>query len=471
MKSKQKVSIFEIVLYTLTGLFLFILLISHIYNDILATTRHGINFWTILGQGNLLDFYELNQCPPGNFYYTTVQRCSYNILVYLVFAIWNFPLFLLERFAGVDVMNSIFCLIYAKMLVVGAAGFTVVIMKQILKSLQIPENKHRLLLYIYGTSSLLISIIFITAQYDILSLIFQLLGVHAFLEKKDRQFVIWFGIAFCFKFFALILFLPLLLLRHKKILPWIKNGICVILPWILTKLPFTLHTTLVSGTAGTSIKGELMAVDMLSTMLFSSNVGSYINVLVISYLFLLVWCYLRKQDTEKTPLDAVWSCFLAYALFFGLSNPFPYWPILMAPFFMLVIAIAPGHLYFNLMLEAIGLAAYVFGSMIRVDWCYFGSTLKPMVWPVILEGTRFDGNFYSSLIYKILLLLNQTDILAVLSAIFLAAVCALAYISYPRNGLAAMHRWNSEPDCRDVLAIRFGLNAALCLLPILAQFI
>lgn len=473
MKLKQKFSAYEIALYTLTAILLFVLLISHTYNDILATTRHSINFWSILGQGKLLAFYELNCCPPGNNFYTTFQVCSYNILVYLVFAVWNLPLFLLEHFTGLDVMNNIFCLIYSKMLVVTATGVTVVILKQILKNLHIPENKHRMLLYIYGSSSLLISVIFITAQYDVLSLIFQLLGVWAFLEKKDKQFVFWFGIGFCFKFFALIIFLPLLLLRHKRIWAWIKNGVCVLLPWVITKLPFTIYTMLAIGSTGTSAKGESMAVSMSVSMLFTSNVGQYINILVMAYLFLLVWCYLRKQNERTNAPDTVWACFLAYAMFFGLTNTYPYWPILMAPFFMLIIAISPGRLYINLILEAIGLAVHVLRCMIRINWCYFGHTLKPMVWPMILEGTRFGNNvnFDNSLIFKVITLLNRTDVHAVLATIFLAAVCSLAYISYPGNTLIDMHSWNEESDCRDVLTIRFCLNAVLCLLPILALFI
>ena len=469
----KKISTYDTILYALTAILLFVLLISHTYNDILATTRHGINFWSILGQGKFLEFYELNYCPPGNNIYTTFQRCSYNILVYFVFAVWNLPLFLLERFAGMDVMNNIFCLIYSKMLVVTAAGITVVILKHILKSLQIPEDRHRLFLYIYGSSSLLISVVFITAQYDILSLVFQLLGVWAFIEKKDRQFVFWFAIGFCFKFFALIIFLPLLLLRHKKIWTWIKNGACVLFPWVITKLPFTLYTMLVSGGAGSSVKGEKMAATKSVSMLISSNVGEYINILVMMYLFLLVWCYLRKPDEKTIQIDTVWACFLAYAMFFGLTSTYPYWSILMAPFFTLVIAVSPGYLYLNLIIEAIALAAHVLRCMIRINWCYFGHTLKPMVWPMILEDTAFSGNFNfdGSLIFNIITFLDHVDVLAVLATIFLAAVCSLAYISYPKNSPADMCRWNNESACNDVLAIRLGLNAGICLLPILALFI
>ena len=49
-----------------TGLLAAVLLVSHTYNDIVITTRHGINFWNILLDGKLLDFYKVNVLPSGN---------------------------------------------------------------------------------------------------------------------------------------------------------------------------------------------------------------------------------------------------------------------------------------------------------------------------------------------------------------------------------------------------------------------
>ena len=43
-----------------TGLLAFVLLWSHTYNDIVVTTRHGINFWNILLDGQFLRFYNAN---------------------------------------------------------------------------------------------------------------------------------------------------------------------------------------------------------------------------------------------------------------------------------------------------------------------------------------------------------------------------------------------------------------------------
>ena len=130
MKRTRK---FEMVLWICTICLFLVLLVSHAYNDIIVTTRHGINFWDILLNGDFLAFYDRNVTASGNTVYSDVQGCAYNILVYIVFAIWNLPLYLMERFASVDVMNSIPCLAYAKLLPVAAVAITAVIVKKILE--------------------------------------------------------------------------------------------------------------------------------------------------------------------------------------------------------------------------------------------------------------------------------------------------------------------------------------------------
>ena len=250
-----------------TALVAFVLLWSHTYNDIVVTTRHGMNFWNILLNGQLLDFYKVNIIASGNAYYGAEQGCAYNILIYVVFAIWNLPLYLLERFAGVDVMNAVPCLVYSKLLVVAGLVATVFLLKKIMEDLDVHEAYRDFALYLYASCSVLVTIIFITGQYDILSLFFQLLGFRAFLKKKDTAFALWFGLAFCFKYFAAVIFLPLLVLRHKKVAGWIKCLLPLLIPLLLTKIGFFIYgffsrTVVDAGSGGDNMAGNFL-INML----------------------------------------------------------------------------------------------------------------------------------------------------------------------------------------------------------------
>ena len=56
----KKEKTFFSVLWTITIVLMVLLLFSHTYNDIVITTRHGINFWSILKNGDFFQFYQVN---------------------------------------------------------------------------------------------------------------------------------------------------------------------------------------------------------------------------------------------------------------------------------------------------------------------------------------------------------------------------------------------------------------------------
>lgn len=437
-----------------------VLLFSHTYNDILITTRHGINFWKILFSGDFLRFYQLNRDASGNEFYTVTQGCAYNILVYLAFALWNIPLALLEAFAGVDIMNNILCLVYMKLLPVTAMAVSALVLYRILALFPIPREKRMLMLYLYLTSALMISVVFIIAQYDIFSVLFQLLGVYAFLRGKDKQFVFWFGIAACFKYFALVAFVPLMLLRYKKVFSWLGMLAASLVPVIVTKLPFLLTPS--AGAA--SLKGEAMGLDMLTRML--SYTGKEMNLFVVVYFLILVWCVLREKG-ERTPYYAIWAGFASLAAFCGLLRLYPYWSILLAPYLVLAIAVAPERIYVNLFLETVGTAALVFWNMVRVDHCYFGSTMQSMLMGKLLGEANPSG----TMIHNGILILEKNPLtLPILNSFFIASMCALAFLTYPREGSCTEEKWRRQSGYTDMLAIRLAVTLVLCLMPIASLF-
>ena len=86
---------------------------AFIYNDILETSRCGVNLWHDLVEGKLRYFYARRTDMPA-VAYQRVVRASYEFPIYIIFAIWNFPLFLLEKFAHIDIFSSVLCLGWAK---------------------------------------------------------------------------------------------------------------------------------------------------------------------------------------------------------------------------------------------------------------------------------------------------------------------------------------------------------------------
>ncbi len=435
-----------------------LLLFSHAYNDILITSRHGINFWNILFDGDILHFFELNYVVSGNQHYNIIQGCAYNILYYVIFAVWNIPMALLSAFTNVDVMNNIVCIAYMKSLTVAAMLVSLLIVQKILILLNVDRDGQKLASFLYLTSSLMMSVVFIVCQYDLISVVFQLLGVQAFLEKKDKKFVLFFGIAFCLKYFSVLLFLPLLLLRHKRILSWITAAVGMLIPLALTSLPFVKSYDRLASELTDDLVGKLFSYS-----------GSGYSLFVVFYCFLLVWCFLQEED-ENFSRKAVWTGFVAYGLFCSLLDGYLYWTVMFAPFMVLMICLVPRYLYLNLLLETFGYACLVVGHMIHYRNFFFGDTMKSMIMSRIVSEQALD--YYGSWVYFIMGQLGMEEwVFPACNSVFLAAVAVMAFLGYPMRNHTGENMLQLNRDCREMIILRLLSACGICLLPILSLFI
>ena len=435
-----------------------LLLFSHAYNDILITARHGINFWNILFDGDILHFFELNYVVSGNNYYNIIQGCAYNILYYVIFAVWNIPMAVLNAFTDVDVMNNIICIAYMKSLTVAAMLTSVIILQKILLLLNGDRRDQKLVSFLYLTSSLMMAVVFIVCQYDLISVVFQLFGVQAFLEKKDKRFVLFFGIAFCLKYFSILLFMPLLLLRHKRIISWITAIIGMMIPWALTSLPFAKSYDRLATELTDDLVGKLFSYS-----------GSGYSLFVVFYCLLLVWCFLQEDD-ESFSRKVVWAGFVTYGLFCSLLDGYLYWTVMFAPFMVLLISQVPRYLYLNLLLETLGYACLVVGHMIHYRNFFFGDTMKSMIMSRIVSerALNYDGSW----VYFIMGQLGMKEwVFPACNSVFFAAVVAMAFLGYPGKRITAENPLQLNRDCREMIVLRLLIASGICLLPILSLFI
>ena len=441
----------QALLWVMLAVLMTVLFLSHTYNDIVITTRQGINFWSILKNGDFFRFYEQNICQSGNLYYSKEQSCAYNILVYIVFAIWNLPLALLMKFTEVDVMNNVACLAWSKLLVVAALMITAYITHRIMQAIRLPNRSCKLGVYMYLSSAIVLGGVFISAQYDVLALIFILLGVLAYVENRDRDFLLFFSVALCFKYFALLIFLPLLLLRQKRVWLLAKDLLLLLLPCVATSVPFMFSDR-------PSLVMEILGI------LFEKDAGGF-NWFIVIYGGLLVWCfYVSPADHEELNNDALWACFVSMASFVALCSINPYWSVLLAPFAAILIVREPKDEEISVLLETVASSTIVLCYIAVFWWCYIGDTMKPMI-----LGYLFPDIFLSAQSHRIVdILINIGNNFSILlKSPFVIGMAALAVIHYPgrkRNEDAPTKKVQTS-----ILYLRFAIIAAVSLLPIISQ--
>lgn len=352
--------------WILLGILFFFFFSSYLYTDILFTTRHGLNLWDTLFSGQIRDFYLLNK----NAYVSDGLTCSalYDFPIYIAFAVWNFPLWLLEHFADVKVLNNPYTLLYAKSILIFALWGCNRMVGKICKEIHIKEGHILWCQFIFISSSFVLSSLVLMSQYDIIGLFFTLLGVYYFIKGDNNKFVFWFAIAIAFKLFAVLVFIPLILLTHKKVVSVFFHVLCGLSLVLFTKLYFPQPEDVgnfLIGSLRDCIRGPELGIGDVS-------------LFVVGYVTICIYCYMKTiTDNKELQRYGIYMPFATWMVFFMFTKPNPYWTILITPYFAIMLFQNPKILKTNLYLHMAGSSVYILAQMIQFPWCYSYQFIMP----------------------------------------------------------------------------------------------
>lgn len=430
---------------------------SYTYNDILITTRQSIRLWDCVFQGRPLDFYQYNVgIVTGLSLYPVPQNASYDFTIYLIFGVWNFPLWILERFFHVPVMENLFCLIWPKLLMLFASFFAARSLRRIAGLLGLGETAERWVPFFWCSSVLVCSSMLMISQYDVISVVFILLGFEAYLRQNTRSFLLYFALATSCKYFALLIFLPLVLLRWKKILHVLLLSIGSLSISLFWKALFLLTSK--------TVEEPSMILTLMSTLVKSEiSVGLYpASLFVLFTLAVVVYAYSQANDSDLQQENALYVSTASMIGFLVLTSIYPYWSILATPFLVLLCFSNRKQLKINLFLE-MGLgASLVLQQMSVYDWCFSNRLLLPMLW-----GRLFPVSLDPKLGFGALLANIQSSIpfMSGVSAIMFCCAAALLILNTPKR-MTGSKEFEVQLE-RSVVWFRILLFGLIGLAPIL----
>lgn len=296
-----------------------------VHPDVIETANHSYLFIDSIPKGRFLDFYNyvIEHPYKQNLYY--INNAHYNIVIYLIFSIFELPVYLVTSIFGLGINEPLLYYI-GKLVSLGFFIACIPIVKKIALQLGFSETISHWASFFFAIFPPAFFSAVVMGQYDTLCLFFLLFGFLRWLQGKQWGFVFWFGLGAACKFFPLFLFIPLLLLTEKRILQIIKYALCSL--WLV--VPTTL---LYLGRTGDMNTFN----DIMIQRLFSARISAASNVSIFPILFLLVCfvCYIWAPAKERIPKIGLWICLAVFSLFFFFVEWHPQWLILMAPFMVL----------------------------------------------------------------------------------------------------------------------------------------
>lgn len=446
----------EFIILGAIGIFIFS---SHAYQDFCETMRHGLTVWNALFDGKLIDFYAYCGGNNGGIYcgsdmIGTYMDARYDFTIYVIFAIWNFPLWLIEHFRGGNIQNSFAAMLYAKSMLLAAVAVTGHLLILITRKITGGAQNNAGLILSYLSSCLLLASLLIIGQYDVLSLIFILAGVYFYLNDNRKYFLICFIIANSMKYFGLLYLLPLLCLKEKNPLKLIGQLALSMSLSIFWKIFFSF------GTYGSAV---LSNNDGLISMLTSYQLFSGVSIFWVSYLVLVIYCYKRSSMSQARHYhEVIFAGFVTYMLLYTATPAYPYWVVLLIPFLTIMLHTS-GSLYgLNTWLTVMFEAALLIRHYTWYSWCYsrvtYGNMLLYKLCPNKAVGAPDIGKYINYLFEQF----PTWHIPVMLSTVFTAAGFALILINRPKETDGDTLTYTQKPA---LMRIRLAISLVILAIP------
>lgn len=347
------------IIFSLVPIFFFSI---YTYNDVIETTEDGLAVWYVLFSKKSIGEYYVTPYP----FRTGSGYPSYDFFIYIIFALWDFPLFIYEKISKISFEQSYVLVLYAKSI---SLFFLILSTKQIYKiTLHITndDKKSNWSCFTYIFSVIVFQSIGIICGYDVISIVFTLCGIYAYLQEKDKKFFLYFSCAIACKMFALFVFIPLLLIKYKKVWKVLVGFFCGVGLIVIPKLYFLMYRStsgiqalrndldslIVSADAAgyidgySGISGMQSVQNDLDSTIVSANAIRYIDsylwssespIATISmpwffFLTFILWLFCWFHFKKPSDRMIIYICLLGMSIFMLTCYTHPQWMILIMPY-------------------------------------------------------------------------------------------------------------------------------------------
>lgn len=366
--------------YLLVTTVFLIFFYGYFYSDILITTSHGINFWDVIFSGNIFDFHALCCSDVENAAYTiTTIYAGYDFPIYVLFGIWNFPLWVVRKLTGINIWESVLALMWAKSIILLFIVLTLKALWKLCDTIGQPEQKEFAAM-LFLTSPVVAGSAVVNSQYDVITAYFMLEALNCFLNKKMKGFVANILIATLIKPFALFMFVPLILYSQKNVIKIGLYTLCVLIPYLGVKVIIPNHTQLTTYSTVLTLFKNKISISSIEIPVF----------FFVSFLFWII-CYMYRTPDDKTEFfrNSMFISYLSLAIFFLLCATTPYWIIMLLPFQCMLIAGNKKYAFLGVILETAGSICLLGHYVIELPWCFDVKILRSSFFAKLF-GLRAD---------------------------------------------------------------------------------
>lgn len=435
--------------------------VSFMYGDTKAFVYYIFDFWDSIFEGGGIKYFReyayqmfLQYRADG---INEAYAANYNFSIHFLLGIWGFPLWLVAKCTGTIGTVTLGMLIYVKLLFVVSLAVTAYLIFKLCLNLNIDKINAKWSSFIFLSSALVFAEIGLIGQLDIIGIPFTLLGIYYFQKNDTWKFLLFFAIAVTFKQFPFFIFVPLLLLKEKNV---IKIALKSVFVFGFSAL---IESFLVKNTVATEYKADFSSNSL--AVLLGVKFPLYndtVPILILMLGVLCVYCYLVRLENQKQINEySIFIASLAITIVMISFNGTPYWYMILAPFFSILMIYNSKQFKNMILFETVGMSALILNQYGANYWCFEPTFGKGALLDIIFG---YPTDFFTM---KTLSAYLRLDIYSgVMFAIFV--VCAGTMIFISRPGKVEK---NDSIVVRPYAWGRLVINAGITYIPIVLYLI
>ena len=361
-----------------------------------------------------LNFYEYGkECYIDGLFYMP--------LVYITYAIWNLPLKLtfLVRYPMPEV--SLLVLIWYKLFLVILYIACTYLVYKIAIEIGMGMKKAKLCALATFTMPVGFFLQFSYGQIFSMALFVLLLGFYFYLKGNRVGYIACFAIAVAYQLYTLVLILPLLLLKEKRLRQLCEDSILIGLPYGLEYLVYSRNAAFLQN---------VKLFDINKNFAAGMNIGIFtIQYVIFFWILILGWAYFTQAKSKKDL--AAYACF-----FMGLAG-------------VVTLCLTDWNVEYFIFLVPVSVLAAFLHKDIRIFM------ILDIGWAGLMA------------VYILFQRLGQSlDMVASLYTILLFAIVGFKYPVFLAEKAEDM-----PLVCTGWLRFRFFVGAAICVIPALTGFL
>lgn len=469
----------------------------YMYTDLPFSSAAGIRLLNCIAEGNLPMFYWSHYPGVENSVLAAGSTGgAYDVIIYVIFALYNLPLWIWEKITGLSFLLFYPLRVYVKGIIWLFSGVSAYFLYKIAVQCKVKKENAIWAPILFLSSGIFFATEVTIGGYDIISVAFSLLGIYGFLKKNDKCFLVSFGIAVATKLFAFWLFIPLLLLREKKIWKIMLKILFIISFIAIPKAYFTIasrnrmlqqaveqsgETVEKAAEKVTSAVNDVIAHSgVINDALFPTDYTATYTFFSIRNLPLVfvgmfaVWicCYLMKSEVKE--IEVIYLCALVMSIFIMTVKVHPYWGILLVPYLSLLLVMNPTKIKENMFLELLISVGYVMNKAILYPWGFSMSQIERMIGPQYVfsydkENTNVARFGVEGLVYELSqkIGISEINIAHIFSSLFVVSLVIFLLLNRPNKIEKETTSIGETEGFRVSMRTRFFFSLFVAVMPII----